>query len=199
MNKAVVLLSGGLDSCVALAIAVSEQKMCYALSFDYGQRHICELEYARKIADHYGVEHTVIKVDPALFGTCSSLLNNSLAIEDNTVVPGRNLLFLSSAATFAEAIDADEIYFGANKDDIETYPDCRREFIESTRNTISLSSNTPIEIISPLATCTKPEIIALGHELQAPIAMSWSCYDPQEGAPCQKCPACLLRKSSFPP
>lgn len=207
MKKAIVLLSGGVDSCVALAYALSEKRECLAISFDYGQRHKIELESAQKIASHYKIAHTIVEIDSSLFAENSScsLLDSTIPIEHNpapkipsTYVPCRNLLFLSHAACFAEVHSASEIYFAANLDDYENYPDCRPSFIKGLEETISLGSPHKVEIITPLIELSKKQIGNLGRDLQAPLELTWSCYDPQENnLPCRSCQACALRASAL--
>jgi 7-cyano-7-deazaguanine synthase len=206
MERAVVLLSGGLDSCVLLAHAVSLQKSCFALSFSYGQRHSIELESAKKIAAFYGVPHHILQIDKALFSdaSSSSLLNATIHVDTSptcqpsTYVPCRNLLFLSFAASFAEARNISEIYVGANAHDGPSYPDCRASFFAAFEETVRKGSNdTRMKILHPFIDFSKKQIVALGNELKAPIEMSWSCYDPQEKKPCGVCRACVLRDESL--
>jgi len=207
MKKAVVLLSGGVDSCVALAYALSQNRKCQAISFDYGQRHKIELESAKAIASYYGIAHTPVQIDSTLFsnGRSYSLLDIAHKVErkptsniPSTYVPCRNLLFLSHAACFAEVHNASEIYFAANADDYENYPDCRHPFVKGLEAAISQGSPHKVEIITPLIEMTKKQIGDLGRRLNAPLEMTWSCYAPQENKqPCGTCQACALRKSVF--
>jgi len=199
MQKAIVLLSGGIDSCVALSCALSQKRECLALSFDYGQRHSIELESAKKIASHCGTSHTIIRIDDALFAnSSSSLLNSKMSALSSTYVPSRNLLFFAHAACFAEANNASEIYFGANSDDYENYPDCRPEFIEAFERAISNGSEHRVKIVTPLIKLTKEQIGSLGRELNSPLDLTWSCYDPQKkNTPCERCLACLLRSKAL--
>ena len=205
--KAIVVFSGGIDSTVVLAYALANQRECIALSFDYMQRHRCELKSAEAIAEHYKVEHRVIRIDPSLFkGSSSSLVDTTATLEGNThaqipstFVPCRNILFLSHAASMAQCLGASEIYFGANRDDFANYPDCRDPFFRSFETSIMLGSpaDLSISVICPLIQKTKIEIIKLGRSLQAPLHLTWSCYDPQNNQPCGKCQACFLRESAF--
>lgn len=212
--KAIVLLSGGLDSTVMLAIALSTGRQCLALSFDYGQRHRIELTAAQQIAKHYNVSHQIIKIDPASFQ--NSALVTEIAIPQNrsleqmnrdpipsTYVPGRNTLFLAYANAQAEIHDADEIYFGPNAMDYHCYVDCRPEFVEKFQDLINIASKKAIEeqppkIIAPLIKMTKPEIVQRGMELNVPIELTWSCYNPAPGpTPCRTCDACVIRDSAI--
>jgi 7-cyano-7-deazaguanine synthase len=193
-----LLLSGGLDSCVLLAHILSLGKKAVALSFDYGQRHKVELLHAKKIAARYNIEHHLIHIDPALFASArSSLTDTKIAVQlENTYVPARNLLFLASAISFAESRGISEIYFGANRDDIELFPDCRKEFFEALTHTAHLGTRMekPISLLTPFSSFTKREIITLGKNLSAPIEWSFSCYDPRhDETPCGTCQACRLR------
>jgi 7-cyano-7-deazaguanine synthase len=207
--KAIILLSGGIDSCVVLSHALLEKKACIAISFHYGQRHACELEGASKIAAYYGINHRIFHIDPSLFSgsTESSLTNRQIqidarlnAIHPNTYVPCRNLVFLSHAASFAESIGASEIYFGAHANDGPSYPDCRPSFFHAFTIAVEQGSylgQSSLKIICPLITFDKRAVIDYGRKLSAPLHLTWSCYDPQEGKPCTKCPACILRASAF--
>lgn len=206
--KAIVIFSGGIDSTVVLAHAIDSRKECITLSFDYGQRHRCELKAAAAIAKHYNVEHRILQIDPlVLQGSSSSLVDTTLPVEKvqateqppSTLVPCRNLLFLSHAATMAQCLGASEIYFGANKDDFNCYPDCREPFFHSFQETV-LHGSPPgfsIGVICPLIQKTKIEIIKLGRSLQAPLHLTWSCYNPQNERPCGRCQACSLRETAF--
>ncbi len=191
---AVCLFSGGVDSTVLLAMALENGEKVLALSFDYGQRHRVELEAAKNIAKHYGVDHLVLNVDPRTFGS-SCLVKDSGPLKD-TVVPGRNTLFLAYAFSQAERIGAHTIYFGPNQADYDTYPDCREGFVFAFQKLIQLSSEQekgPI-ICTPLLQMDKKEIVATGRQLNAPIEMTWTCYDPQPGKkPCHVCLACKAR------
>lgn len=211
--KAVVLLSGGLDSTVLLAHAISEGRECHALSFDYGQRHRIELESAKAIAKHFSIDHSIITIDPNAFGNSSlvseiAVPKNRSAEEmgkgiPNTYVPARNTLFLSYATGKAELIGADEIYIGANAMDRTGYPDCRPEFLAAFQSLLNLSTKQAVEghapqLQFPLAELDKTAIISLGDDLQAPLHLSLSCYDPEnDGTHCGECDACVLRRQGF--
>jgi 7-cyano-7-deazaguanine synthase len=213
-HKAVCLLSGGLDSCVATSIAKAENNAIYALSFQYGQRHKKELEHAKKIAVRLGAKaHKIIELDLTQIGG-SALTDESLGIperppeeigvENNipvTYVPARNIMFLSIALGYAEAIGAHSIFIGANAIDYSGYPDCRPEFFDAFQNVADVGTKTglegnPIKIRAPLIKMTKAEIIKKGLELDAPLALTWSCYKGGDKA-CGVCDSCRLRLKGF--
>jgi 7-cyano-7-deazaguanine synthase len=176
---------------------------CYALSFDYGQRHARELDSARQIALHYGVAHHLIHVDPLVFSkaTDSALTNPAVNVHSQrsrggptTYVPCRNLLFLSHAAAMAEAQGAREIFFGAHANDGPTYPDCTQAFLNAFSHAVEEGSYiTSLSILCPLLTLDKAAVVALGRRLQAPLDLTWSCYNPQGNTPCLSCSACAAR------
>lgn len=208
-KKAVVLLSGGLDSATALYIARSEGYACHCLSFDYGQRHRKELKCAEQIARVSDAPWEQITFTLPWKG--SALLNHAESIpKDRTVqemqeeipvtyVPARNTIFLSFAASWAEAIDAFSIYIGANALDFSGYPDCRPGYFEQFNRMIEKGTRKrerAIEIAAPLVNKTKAEIIQWGHALGVPYEWTWSCYE--GGAmPCGSCDSCLLRAKGF--
>ena len=211
-GKAVVLLSGGLDSVTALFIAMKRDGCeCHALSFDYGQRHVFELEAAERIAHAAGVERTLVRVDRGLFrGT--SLVDRSMdvpkgrAIDESiptTYVPARNTLFLAHALCLSESIGAQRIYIGANALDYSGYPDCRPEFIAAFERVAALgtkmgSEGRPIGVHAPLIRLSKGEIIREGKSLGVDYSLTSSCYDPKpSGRPCESCDSCLLRAKGF--
>lgn len=194
--KAIILLSGGIDSCVVLASAISKGIDCVALSYNYGQRHLIELESAKRIAAHYEVKHHIISIDTTIFQSASSsLIDFSLAVTQSSVyVPCRNLLFLSLAASFAESHEASSIYFGSNAEDVQNFPDCEPRFLEAVQRAITLGSKSHISIVYPLSSLSKTQIKALGRSLNAPLSLTWSCYQPVANRPCGQCHACLLAK-----
>jgi len=210
-GAAVVALSGGLDSTVCLADAVRSFDSAIALSVDYGQRHTIELERARAIAAHYGVEHIVQRLDLSAWGG-SALTDTAIDVPTAadsptgpaipiTYVPGRNLIFLSLAVALAEARRAVAVSIGVNALDYSGYPDCRPEFIDSFRRTAALALRTgvkgaPVEVITPLIDMTKADIVRRGVELGAPLALTWSCYRGDD-RPCGNCDACALRAKGF--
>ncbi|MDR0932839.1 MAG: 7-cyano-7-deazaguanine synthase QueC [Victivallales bacterium] len=211
MKNAVVLLSGGLDSATVLAIAKKANFDCYALSFDYGQRHSCELESAKKIARQLGAKrHNIVKIDLRLWGG-SALTDDAIAIPEAgesqgipaTYVPARNLIFLSFATAWAETLKARDIFIGVNSVDYSGYPDCRPAFIESFRETARLGTcavdeNWSYNINAPLQAMSKAEIIRIGTQLEVDYALTTSCYNPDSaGRSCGKCDSCALRIAGF--
>ncbi len=209
--KAVVLLSGGLDSATVMAIARSEKRDCIALSFAYGQRHEIELIAARRIAQSMKVrEHVVYPLDLRVFG--ASALTADIAVPKDAVgapgipatyVPARNTVFLALAVALAEARDAQEIWIGVNAIDYSGYPDCRPEFIAAfqqviLRGTRSGNERSEPRIVAPLIRMTKAEIIRRGASLGVDYSLTHSCYDPDaEGRACGRCDSCLIRKRGF--
>ena len=211
--KAVILLSGGLDSSTVLYLAKSEGYSCYALSFDYQQRHRRELEAARTIATSAEVAaHQVVNFDLTLWGG-SALTDDRVDLPQHrdlaamsasipvTYVPARNTIFLSFALAYAEAISASRVYIGVNALDYSGYPDCRPDYIDAMRSVFRLGTKQgregdPIEIITPLIALKKTEIIQLGDRLGVPWAQTWSCYS-GERVPCGTCDSCRLRLAAF--
>ena len=206
MGKAVILLSGGLDSGTCAAMAKDGGYEILALSFDYGSRHSKEIDHARKIAEHLGVmEHIIFPLSLNRFGG-SSLVDKDMPLGDgeeipNTYVPARNTVFLSIALALAEARGADVVYIGANAVDYSGYPDCRPEFIKAFEEAGRLGTKrgvegNPIKILAPLIDMTKAEIIKAGMKLKFPYELTWSCYAGGELA-CGKCDSCKLRLKGF--
>lgn len=211
MSKAVVLLSGGLDSAVALYVAKREGHEIHALSFDYGQRHDKELNCARAIAQKAGVaSHHVVSLHLGGWGG-SSLTDKSMDIEDGdvnrsdipiTYVPARNMVFLSVAASLAEAKGAQHIYIGISQVDYSGYVDCRREFVDAMQRVINQGTvmgaekGMPITIHAPFMNITKAEEIKIGYSLGVDFGLTWSCYRGGEH-PCGNCDSCLLRAKAF--
>lgn len=213
MKKAIVLLSGGLDSATCLLIAKEEGFDVFALSFDYGQRHLLELERARDLTRRYGAaEHRVVKLDfparaaSALTDPSKAVPKDSLGAEaiPITYVPARNTLFLAHAVAWGEAISAGDVFIGANALDYSGYPDCRPEYLESFEKTANLGTKAGVEgrlafrIHAPLLRLTKREIVARAAALGLDFSQTSSCYDPSpEGTPCGACDSCLLREKGF--
>ena len=215
-KKAVVLLSGGLDSATTLAIARAEGFRCYALTFRYGQRHQREIEAAKKIADSLrAAEHRIIDIDLAGFGgsalTDSTIevpkdradLGNSAQIP-STYVPARNTIFLSYALAWAEVLGAFDIFIGVNATDYSGYPDCRAEFIAAFEETANLATAAAVQgkgryrIHTPIMDMTKAQIILTGTKLGVDYSLTHSCYDPDErGRSCGRCDSCRLRLKGF--
>jgi 7-cyano-7-deazaguanine synthase len=233
VKRAVVLLSGGLDSATVLAIARFEGFTACALSFDYAQRHRRELDSARKVADALGAEkHMVIRFDLSEIG--GSALTSDIDVPKNsapfvpkdsdlsaskdaaaatgaarpvipvTYVPARNTIFLSFALAWAETLEAEDIFIGANAVDYSGYPDCRPEYLRAFETTANLATKAAVEgrmrfrVHAPLITLTKGGIIRLGLSLGVDYSMTWSCYDPQpDGKPCLRCDSCAFRAKGF--
>ncbi len=214
-KKAVILLSGGLDSATVLAYALKEDYQCHALSFAYGQRHAIELEAAKKVAATLGAkEHKVADIDLRLFG--GSALTDDIAVPKHetvdkidagipvTYVPARNTIFLSFALAWAEVLDAHDIFIGVNALDYSGYPDCRPDFIQAFERTANLATaygqdaGQHISIHTPLIDKSKAEIIRMGLALGVDYSQTISCYDPSEtGEACGQCDSCLLRAKGF--
>jgi 7-cyano-7-deazaguanine synthase len=214
-KRAVVLLSGGLDSTTAFAIAKADGFETYALSFRYGQRHGVELESARRVAQALGVaQHVVADIDLRVFG--GSALTADIAVPKGrshdemgegipiTYVPARNTIFLSFALAWAEVLDAQDVYIGVNALDYSGYPDCRPEFIEAYERMANLATKAGVEgrqqlrIHAPLIHLSKAEIIRKGTELGIDYGLTSSCYDPSpDGRPCESCDSCQLRAKGF--
>ena len=213
--KAVVLLSGGLDSTTVLAIANASGYESYALSFSYGQRHSWELECARKIAANSSVkDHRIAQIDLRVFGgsalTADMSVPKGRSLEEMsekipvTYVPARNTIFLSFALAWAEVLGSSDIFVGVNALDYSGYPDCRPEFIEAFERLANLATKAGVEghqnlkIHTPLISLSKAEIVRKGRELGVDYAMTSSCYDPSStGQPCGACDSCLLRQKGF--
>lgn len=230
MKRAVVLLSGGIDSSTVAAIAKAEGYNIYALSFDYGQRHRRELESARMVAESLGIKrHLVISIDLREIG--GSALTADIEVPKTrirdveigiskekpisnpqsqipiTYVPARNTIFLSFALSWAEVLEASDIFIGANAVDYSGYPDCRPEYLRAFEEMANLATKVSVEgrlrftIRSPLLYMTKAEIIRKGTELGLDYSLTWSCYDPQpsnkDAVPCGRCDSCLFREKGF--
>jgi len=220
MKKAVVLLSGGLDSATVAAIAKSEGYELYALSFFYGQRHSWELEAAKRVAASIGAaEHRIANIDLRAFG--GSALTAEIAVPKGrateemahgipiTYVPARNTIFLSFALAWAEVLGANDIFLGVNALDYSGYPDCRPEYIAAFEKMANLATKFAVEgagvegrqalkIHTPLIAMTKAQIIARGIDLGVDYSLTSSCYDPSTtGVPCGECDSCILRETGF--
>jgi 7-cyano-7-deazaguanine synthase len=210
MKRAVVLLSGGLDSATVLAIAASEGWRCHALSVDYGQRHRAELDAAARVAKALGVaEHRIARVDLGVFGG-SALTDASIAVPHApsegipvTYVPARNTIFLALALAHAEVVEADAIFTGANAVDYSGYPDCRPEFLAAFERLANVATKRaveghPIAIEAPIVAMTKAEIVRRGVALGVDYALTVSCYEADaRGAACGACDACRFRREGF--
>jgi 7-cyano-7-deazaguanine synthase len=214
MNDAVVLLSGGLDSATALAVAQERGHECHCLSFDYGQRHRDELDSARRVAAAAGVgDYRVTTIDLRLFGG-SALTDDAIAVPAGrepadmaeeipvTYVPARNTIFLSFALALAEVVGAQDIVIGVNAVDYSGYPDCRPEYIRAFEAMANLATKAAVEgvhvrIRTPLIDRTKAEIIRTGLDLGVDYGLTTSCYDPAPAGACGVCDACVLRRQGF--
>lgn len=211
MKKAVILLSGGLDSSTCLAIANNQGFDCHALSFSYGQRHAFELKAAKSIAIKMGVtEHRIIHLDKSAFSG-SALTDPTIDVPSYqppttipiTYVPARNTLFLAFALGYAESIHAFDIFIGANAIDYSNYPDCRPQFIKAFQQLANVATKTgveghPIIIHAPLMQLTKAEIIKTGLALNVDYSLTVSCYQlSDKGAACGHCDSCVLRQQGF--
>jgi 7-cyano-7-deazaguanine synthase len=210
-NRAVVLLSGGVDSTTTLAIARAEGYACYALSFRYGQRHAIELEAAQRIAQTLGaVEHKILDIDLRAFG--GSALTDDIAVPKLrtadasipvTYVPARNTIFLSLALAWAEVLGARDIFIGVNALDYSGYPDCRPEYIAAFQRMADLATKAGAEgshfcVHTPLIEMSKADIIRKGLELGVDFELTFSCYDPSpDGSPCGQCDSCQIRAQGF--
>ncbi|HUT86418.1 MAG TPA: 7-cyano-7-deazaguanine synthase QueC [Elusimicrobiales bacterium] len=207
-KKAVVLLSGGLDSSTCLYWAFNKRYKCYALIFDYGQRHIKEIKQAKKLALKLKVDFKLVKLNLPWLKT-SSLVDKSKKLPDiklakitnaeipSTYVPARNLMMLSVASSWADAMRADVVIMGANVLDYSGYPDCRPSFINAFQKTVNEGTKSKkLKILTPLLKLTKSQIIKLAVKLNVPLDLTWSCY---KGGrfPCGKCDSCKLRKKAF--
>lgn len=215
-KKAVILLSGGLDSATTLAIARSEGFGLFALTFSYGQRHQREVEAARKTADFLGViEHLILNIDLAVFGS-SALTDPNINVPKYkadpdqpaqippTYVPARNTIFLSYALAWAEVLGIFDIFIGVNTTDYSGYPDCRAEFIAAFEKVTNLATAAAVEgkgqyrILTPIINMTKAQIILTGTKFGVDYSLTHSCYDPDEqGRSCGRCDSCRLRLKGF--
>jgi 7-cyano-7-deazaguanine synthase len=215
MKRAVALASGGLDSSAAIALAQKQGFEIYALSFDYGQRHRCELEAARRVLRSLGIVHHIIAaIDLRLFA--GSALTSDIKVPKSrtldrisaeipvTYVPARNTIFLSMALGWCETIQAQDIFIGVNALDYSGYPDCRPEFLEAFERLANLATKAGVEgnsrfrIHAPLLQMTKAQIILAGIEAGVDFSLTHSCYDPSaEGLACGACDSCILRRRGF--
>jgi len=213
--RAVCLLSGGLDSSTCLALARRDAYDCYALSFDYGQRHRIELDAAARVAATLGAkQHVIARIDLRMFG--GSALTDTIDVPKSrslaemgegiptTYVPARNTIFLSFALAWAEVLEACDIFIGVNALDYSGYPDCRPEFIAAFETMANLATKAGVEgrtrvrIHAPLIALSKAEIVKLGRDLGLNFSLTHSCYDPApDGTPCGQCDSCLLRRKGF--
>lgn len=204
--KAVLILSGGIDSTTLLYWLIEEGYEVAALTFDYAQRHRKEIDSARRIAGPLGVPHQIVDIrgisqilgDSALLGgrevpSCHYTQESAR----QTIVPNRNMIMLAIAAGYAEAHGIPHVFYAAHRNDSTIYPDCRPEFVEALRPAIRLATAWhPVELHAPFVNMTKAEIVGLGLELGVPYELTWSCYRGEE-APCRRCPTCIEREEAF--
>ena len=209
-KKAVILVSGGLDSATVLAMAIHQGYDCYTLSMDYGQRHRVELDRAKKVSISGGAkEHRVVRIDIGNFGG-SALTDRDIRVPTEasdeipiTYVPARNTVFLSVALGWAEVLEASAIFIGANAVDYSGYPDCRPEYIDAFQNLANLATKAGVEggsitIEAPIIHMTKGEIISRGIELGVDYSQTISCYNPRtDGKICGECDSCRIREAGF--
>ena len=210
IKKAVILLSGGLDSATVLAIAKTQGFDCYCLSLDYHQRHIAELEAARILALRLGAaEHKTVNLDLSLFGG-SALTDDNIAVPESetqgipvTYVPARNTIMLSLSLAWAEVLEAQDIFIGVNALDYSGYPDCRGEYVQAFQEMANLATKSAVEgkkitVHAPLIDLTKAQIITLGAKLGVPYSDTVSCYQANKnGLACGLCDSCRLRREGF--
>lgn len=210
MKKAVVLLSGGLDSATVLAIARSQGYECYCLSLDYHQRHVAELQAAKRVAQSLGAaDHQIAQLDLSMFGG-SALTDNKIDVPEAptegipvTYVPARNTIMLSLALAWAETLEAQDIFIGVNALDYSGYPDCRQEYVAAFQHMANLATKSAVEgktitVHAPLIDMTKAQIIQSGHALGFDYGMTVSCYQADaQGRACGVCDSCRFRKEGF--
>lgn len=190
--KAVVLLSGGVDSTVLVAHHLAKGNEVVAVTFDYNQTHAKELSAAAQIAGHYDIPHRIIRLDmltgSALTGQGDIPQGHADSI-DATYVPGRNIVFIAIGAAIADSISAAAVAYGANKDDFGGYPDCRPRFLTAIDDAVGIGTRRGVSVSAPFMALTKQQVIDYGRELDAPLALTWSCYHGGE-VPCGECGAC---------
>ena len=205
--KAIVLLSGGMDSATTLAIAEKNGHDLYCITYKYGQRAIKEIECAKKIAKRYNaIEHKIIDIGflGDIVSSSTSLVDGGLDIKNEITdsptenyVPFRNTILLSIAIAWAESIGAKYVYIGAHRDDYNSFPDCRPEYFNSLAKTICCGTkDCTINVVTPLIYMPKMEIVRVGHELRVPFELTWSCYKTGD-EPCHKCESCQFREAAF--
>lgn len=203
--KSVIILSGGLDSTVLATEAVASGNEVFALTFNYGQRHSCEIEAAEAVAAKLGIPHKIINIpDLGMMGG-SALTDNNIDVPEDeydvdnlkvTVVPNRNMIMLSFAVSYAISVGADRILYGAHSGDHAVYPDCRKEFINAMKLAIAKCSFEPVFLSAPYQNKTKAEIVEIGINVGAPMDLTWSCYNGGH-TPCGRCSTCRERAEAF--
>ena len=204
-SKVVVIYSGGMDSFTVLNRALNDGKQIFALSFDYGQRHVKELEYAANVCNSMNIKHKVIDISSINQLLSGSSLTDDIDIPEghyeeesmkSTVVPNRNMILLSLAVGYAVSVDASQVYYGAHSGDHAIYPDCRPEFVEKMNNVCQIANYKPVEIYSPYLKQSKTDILTDGLKMGLDYSQTWTCYNGREKA-CGKCGACQERLEAF--
>jgi 7-cyano-7-deazaguanine synthase len=204
-NKVVVIYSGGMDSFTVLNRALHDGKEVYALTFDYGQRHVKEIEYASKVCKSLKVKHKVIDISAINQLLAGSSLTDNIDIPQghyeadsmkSTVVPNRNMILLSLAVGYAVSVGASQVYYGAHSGDHAIYPDCRPEFVMKMNDVCKIANYESVEIFSPYLTVTKSDILTDGLKMGLSYEQTWTCYNGREKA-CGKCGACQERLEAF--
>ncbi|GHF90985.1 7-cyano-7-deazaguanine synthase QueC [Thalassotalea marina] len=204
-NKVVVIYSGGMDSFTVLNRAVKDGKQVYALSFDYGQRHVKELDCAAAVCKSLNIPHKIIDITAINQLLAGSSLTDDIDIPEghyeeesmkSTVVPNRNMILLSLAVGYAVSVEASQVYYGAHSGDHAIYPDCRPEFVEKMNDVCQIANYQPVEIFSPYLTVTKTDILTDGLKMGLDYSQTWTCYNGREKA-CGKCGACDERLEAF--
>ena len=204
-NKVVVIYSGGMDSFTVLNRALKDGKQVYALSFDYGQRHVKELEYASVVCKQLGVAHKIIDISAINQLLGGSSLTDNIEIPEghyeadnmkSTVVPNRNMILLSLAVAYAVSVEASQVYYGAHAGDHAIYPDCRPEFVMKMNDVCKIANYKPVEIYSPYLKVSKTAILTDGINMGLDYSNTWTCYNGREQA-CGKCGACQERLEAF--
>lgn len=204
-NKVVVIYSGGMDSFTVLNRALHDGKEVYALSFDYGQRHVKELEYASKVCQSLNVKHKIIDISAINQLLAGSSLTDDIDIPEghyeaesmkSTVVPNRNMILLSLAVGYAVSAGASQVYYGAHSGDHAIYPDCRPEFVTKMNDVCKIANYESVEIFSPYLTVSKSDILTDGLKMGLTYEQTWTCYNGREKA-CGKCGACQERLEAF--
>lgn len=204
-NKVVVIYSGGMDSFTVLNRALKDGKEVYALSFDYGQRHVKELDYARNVCKRLNVKHKVIDISAINELILGSSLTDDIEIPEghyeaenmkSTIVPNRNMILLSLATGYAVSVKADQVYYGAHSGDHAIYPDCRPEFVAKMNDVCQIANYDPVEIFSPYLEVSKTDILTDGLKMGLDYNQTWTCYNGREKA-CGKCGACQERLEAF--
>ena len=204
-EKVVVIYSGGMDSFTVLHKALKDGKTPYALSFDYGQRHKKELDYAARVCESLGVNHKIVDISAINSLVGGSALTSDIEVPEGhyeepsmqtTVVPNRNMILLSLATGYAVSLEATKVYYGAHSGDHAIYPDCRPEFVEKMNDVCGIANYTPVEIVTPYLKESKTAILTDGLKMGLDYGQTWTCYNGRENA-CGKCGACQERLEAF--